>query len=112
MKQSYQFMGNGYQFVRIVKRLLGNDFIKEEFADGVEFIHFASGKRLLKLMDRDDRLMVRFDYPVPNLSKCTLEVRHDDHMHWDYEGEHLEDIIAMIEIALENFRRKEAGDRS
>ena len=107
MKKYYNFMDNGYNFVRIVKRLLGPSFIKEEYSDGVEFIHFETGKRLLKLMDREDVLLVRFDYPVPNINKNTLEIQHDHHLHWDYEGRDIEDIIALIEIALKNFRKKE-----
>lgn len=107
MKKQYQFMGNGYNFVRIVKRLLGSSFIKEEYNDGVEFIHFQTDKRLLKLMDRDDCLLVRFDYPVPNINKNTLEVQHGHHLHWDYQGKEIEDIIALIEIALDNFKRRE-----
>lgn len=107
MKKKYDFMGNGYQFVRIVNRLLGVPFVKEEYNDGVEFIHSVTGKRLLKLMDREDCLMVRFDYPVPNLNKSTLEVRNDQSMHWVYTGTDLESIIALIEIALENFHRRE-----
>lgn len=107
MIKKYQFMGNGYNFVRIVKRLLGSEFIKEEFDDGVEFIHADTGKRLLKLMDEEDYLMVRFDYPVPNLNKNTEQIQHEHHMHWDYKGNHIEDFVALIEIALENFKRRE-----
>ena len=107
MRKQYAFMGNGYQFVRIITRLLGTDFIKEEYDDGVEFISVVTGKRLLKLVDSHERLVVRFDYPVPNLKKHTREIQGEQHLVWQHEGESVEDVIALLEIALENYRRKE-----
>lgn len=106
LKPKYDFMSNGYNFVKIIARILGADFIKEEYNDGVEFIYIKTGKRLLKLIDSSEKLIVRFDYPVPDINKNTKEVHHEDHMHWDYEGEHIEDIITLIEISLNNLKKQ------
>ena len=104
-------MGNGYQFVRIVARLLGPGFLREDHEDGVAFFDAQTGKRFLKLMDLPGKLMVRFDYPVPNLKKHTLEIQEGDHLAWQHEGECVEDVIALVEIALENLKRKETKQK-
>jgi hypothetical protein len=104
MRTKYYFMGNGNNFVRIVARLLGSEYISENLSDGVEFRHSATGRRVLKLIDSKDTLSVRFDYPVPNINKNTREVQHEHHMHWDHDSTDLDAIVALIEIELKNFK--------
>jgi len=111
MKPTYMFYGNGSNFIRIVARLLGPEFIREEHGQGVDFFHGKTHKKILSLVDDKEALVVRFFIPVPDFHRCTSEMVLEDEKIWEYRGTHLEDVVALIELALKNFERiRSAGD--
>ena len=111
MKHQYDFIGNGYNFVKIIQRILGSNFVRTQKESTVDF-YDKTGRRILQLVDNPNTLEVRFDVPVPNLRKYEkLEKIHHhnelQHEHeWIYRGESIDDVIALIEIALVNFNKK------
>lgn len=110
MSKQYGFYHNGENFVKIIQRILGSEFVQSEKDEGVEFYH-TSGPRILMLVDADEQFRVVFDVPIPDIHRLTHTIRHisDDrdgvHSHWIYEGTSIEDVITLTEIALENFRK-------
>ncbi len=109
MPRHYDFHHNGENFVKIIQRILGTEFVQSDKDEGVEFFH-EKGGRILMLVDDEDQLKVVFDVPIPDIHKLTHMIRHisDDkegiHSHWIYEGDSIEDIITLTEIALANFK--------
>ncbi|MCK8058098.1 MULTISPECIES: hypothetical protein [unclassified Fusibacter] len=107
-KHHYDFMGKGFNYVKAVKRLLGDQFTSVQLTDGVEF-KWHTGNRILKLVDDLNTLVVIFDVPVPDLYKDNpIEVRHHHEVghnkhEWIFKGDKIEDVYALIEIALRNF---------
>jgi hypothetical protein len=108
MSYPYVFFGKGKKYVEMISRLLGADFDALEEADGISFVH-VSGKRLMKLIDSKDIFKVVFDVPVPDMHHQAptvhqINVKNEQgHSQWLYEGDVLEEIITLIEIALKNF---------
>ncbi|WP_430883760.1 hypothetical protein [Fusibacter sp. JL216-2] len=110
MSRKYNFYKNGENFVKIIQRLLGSEFIQNDIDDGIEFCHKKDGHRIMKLVDSETELKVIFDVPIPDIHKLTHTIRHISpdkdglHSHWIYEGTSIEDVVTLTEIAIENYR--------
>ncbi len=109
MSHQYSFFHNGDNFVKIIQRLLGSDFIQNDMEEGIEFFH-KDGHRIMMLVDSETELKVIFDVPIPELHHLTHTIRHISaeqdgvHSHWIYEGSSIEDVVTLTEIAIENFK--------
>jgi hypothetical protein len=111
MKSNYVFYNNGANFIRIVARLLGPDFSREEHASGVDFVEAKGRQPFLSLVDDAQALVVRFYVPVPDFHQCTREISVNDFKVWEYRGTRLEDVVALVEVALKNFyKSRRSGD--
>jgi len=109
MSHKYSFFHNGDNFVKIIQRLLGSEFIQNDMEDGIEFFH-KDGQRIMMLVDSETELKVIFDVPIPDIHHLTHTIRHISadqdgvHSHWIYEGSSIEDVVTLTEIAIENFK--------
>ncbi len=110
MSRKYNFYKNGENFVKIIQRLLGSEFIQNDIDDGIEFCHKKDGHRIMKLVDSETELKVIFDVPIPDIHKLTHTIRHISpdkdglHSHWIYEGDIHRRVVTLTEIAIENYR--------
>jgi len=108
-KQQYCFHGNGYNLAKVIQRLLGHKFTQSLEQDGIEFVH-SNGRRIMKLVDDDEKLIAFFDVPIPDIHKEDVQFTHEDinGVHkdtWIYEGDSVSDLVALVEIAIENFSK-------
>jgi hypothetical protein len=112
MSYHYHFFNNGENFVKIIQRLLGSDFVQNDMVEGIEFFH-KNGLRIMMLVDSETELKVIFDVPIPDIHRLTHTIRHISHEkdglhnHWIYEGSSIEDVVTLTEIAIENFKSHE-----
>lgn len=96
--KNYDFMGLGYKYVMAISRKMGNAFTREENDDAV--IYKLNGERdFLKLVDDSSQLVTVFYVPVPSLHKENRVQKIAPHT-WQYNTTKVEELYALIEIAL------------
>ena len=111
MSHNYCFYHNGSNFVKIIQRLLGSEFVQNDMDDGIEFFD-KHGHRIMMLVDSESELKVIYDVPIPDIHHLTHTIRHISgdkdgvHSHWIYEGSSIEDVVTLTEIAIENFKHQ------
>jgi len=109
MSHQYSFFNNGTNFIKIIQRLLGSEFVQNDMEEGIEFFN-KDGHRIMMLVDSETELKVIFDVPIPDIHHLTHTIRHISgdqegvHSHWIYEGTSMEDVVTLTEIAIENFK--------
>lgn len=108
-ERKYGFMGHGFNLIKIISRILGDEFEPSFSEDTVTFYH-KNGKGILRLIDSDEYLEVEFMISVPTipgvveLSKEDMSKHHGD-SHWLYRGENVGEIVMLSEVAIQNFSK-------
>ena len=106
-EKKFEFMGHGFNLIKVVNRILGDEFEPSFSESGVTFYH-KNGKAILKLVDSSKYIEVEFMISVPtipgvtDLSKESLEDYHGEG-HWVYRGDNVDDVVMLAEVAIQNF---------
>ncbi len=107
----YYFKGHGYQFAKIIHRVFGEGYRRQNDETGVSIIS-ALGDRIVKLVDDPEEFHAVFDVAVPTLSEHVHLLKHTDeeteveHQHFVYKGGSIEDLLVLAEIAKKNYEQK------
>lgn len=108
--RKYNFAGHGFNLVKVVSRILGDEFEPRFSLNGVAFYH-NNGKVILRLIDSDKHLEIEYYISVPNIPDV-LEYHKDEEennvkldTHWVYKGSNIDDVIMLTEVAIQNFKK-------
>jgi hypothetical protein len=105
----YNFMGKGKNYLKAVMRIMGNDFEYIEVDNGLEIMD-KENNRIFSLIDSNLELIIRFDYPTPNLHNSIIEVHIEDKHFWEYRGNSMSEIVTLLELVLQNYKEKKNGE--
>jgi hypothetical protein len=106
-EKKFGFMGHGFNIIKVINRILGDEF-EPSFSENTVTFYHNNGKKILRLVDSDEYLEVEFMVSVPNipgvieLSKDEVK-NHNGDVHWLYRGDSIDDIIMLSEVAIQNF---------
>ncbi|MGB3366799.1 MAG: hypothetical protein WBA54_04885 [Acidaminobacteraceae bacterium] len=108
MKETkFEFMGHGFNLIKVINRILGDEF-EPSFSENTVIFYHTSGRAILRLVDSPTVLEVEFMISVPTipgvveLTKEEMKEHHRD-SHWLYKGKNIEDIVMLTEFAIQNF---------
>lgn len=106
-ERKFEFMGHGFNLIKVVNRILGDEF-EPSFSENTVTFYHKNGKGILRLVDSPSFLEVEFMISVPTipgvveLSKEEMKEHHGD-SHWLYKGSNVDDIVMLTEVAIQNF---------
>jgi len=106
-ERKFEFMGHGFNLIKVVNRILGDEF-EPRFSENTVTFYHKNGKCILRLIDSPMVLEVEFMISVPTipgvveLTKQEMREHHGD-SHWIYQGTSVDDIMMLTEVAIQNF---------
>lgn len=100
-RMEYVFGEHGYNLVRVISRILGNEFKVVHEEDRVVFRYIHNNKAVIELLNNPSMVCLHFHVPVPILEGVVYADKQ-----WIYEGDRVEDILLLVEMALQNHQKQ------